>query len=206
MEAQAFVVVLGYDFSELAEEASRVARNIAAASTQAELHVVHVTPPPAVMSELGPAFPVEKSLAEAREEVRKLIDRLALPDRVRAIVHVSVGTAEAVLPAIAEEVEADLVVVGTHGRKGLQRMLLGSVAEAVTRRAPCSVLTVRPHKKTARESIEPPCPDCLVVQKEKDDAKAFCAHHAKHHPAAHTHYEYPASFGMGSQSFRFPGS
>lgn len=48
--------------------------------------------------------------------------------------------------AIAEEVErwqADLVVVGTHGRRGIERFVLGSVAEGVARRAPCSVLLVR---------------------------------------------------------------
>jgi nucleotide-binding universal stress UspA family protein len=205
MEAQTFVVVVGYDFSELAEEAARVARNIAAAAARSELHVVHVTPPPAVMSELGPAFPVEKSLNDAREEVKKLLERLKVPDNVSVTPHVTVGTPETVLPAVAEEVEANLLVVGTHGRKGLQRMLLGSVAESVTRRAPCSVLTVRPHKPTARESIEPPCPDCTVAQKAANDAKALCDHHAKHHPRAHTHYESPKSFGMGSLTFRFPG-
>ena len=43
----------------------------------------------------------------------------------------------------AKELKADLVVIGTHGRKGLKRALLGSVAESVVRFAPCPVLTVR---------------------------------------------------------------
>jgi nucleotide-binding universal stress UspA family protein len=204
MEAQPFVVVVGYDFSELAEEAARVAGNIASSTSRAELHIVHVTPPPAIMSELGPAFPIEQSLQQAREEVAKLVERLALPERVTVTTRVLVGSPEAVLPAVASEVEANLVVVGTHGRKGLQRMLLRSVAEAVTRRAPCSVLTVRPHRPTARESIEPPCPDCVCVQKETGDSRALCDHHQRHHPKAHTHYEQPQTFGMGSLTFRFP--
>jgi nucleotide-binding universal stress UspA family protein len=49
---------------------------------------------------------------------------------------------------IAEERGADLIVMGTHGRTGLQHVLLGSVAEKVVRLAPCPVLTVR-HKLTA---------------------------------------------------------
>ena len=44
---------------------------------------------------------------------------------------------------IAEEERADMIVMGTHGRGGLNRMLLGSVAERVIRLAPCPVLTVR---------------------------------------------------------------
>ena len=43
----------------------------------------------------------------------------------------------------AKELKADLIVIGTHGRKGLKRALLGSVAESVVRNAPCPVLTVR---------------------------------------------------------------
>ena len=43
----------------------------------------------------------------------------------------------------AEREQADLIVLGTHGRSGLKRLLLGSVAEHVVRKAPCAVLTVR---------------------------------------------------------------
>src|SRR5262249_44246529 len=45
---------------------------------------------------------------------------------------------------LAEEIRADLIVMGTHGRTGLSRLLMGSVAEQVVRKAPCPVLTVRP--------------------------------------------------------------
>jgi universal stress protein A len=44
---------------------------------------------------------------------------------------------------VAEEVHADLIVMGTHGRTGLSRLLMGSVAEQVVRRAPCPVLTMK---------------------------------------------------------------
>ena len=44
----------------------------------------------------------------------------------------------------AKEVDADLIVMGTHGRSGLVQMLIGSVAEKIVRKAPCPVLTVRP--------------------------------------------------------------
>jgi nucleotide-binding universal stress UspA family protein len=49
----------------------------------------------------------------------------------------------------ARDLGTDLIVLGTHGRSGLSRALLGSVAERVVRRAPCPVLTVRPHAHAA---------------------------------------------------------
>jgi len=45
----------------------------------------------------------------------------------------------------AEREKADLIIIGTHGRRGLNRLLLGSVAESVARRAPCPVLLIRPN-------------------------------------------------------------
>jgi nucleotide-binding universal stress UspA family protein len=49
---------------------------------------------------------------------------------------------EAIL-RVAEEIGADLIVMGTHGRTGLSRLFMGSVAEQVLRRAPCPVLTLK---------------------------------------------------------------
>ena len=57
---------------------------------------------------------------------------------------------------LASQDDIDLVVMGTRGRTGLQRVLLGSVAENVVRHAPCSVLVVRADQRTARE--QPPAP------------------------------------------------
>ena len=53
------------------------------------------------------------------------------------------GDPAVVVPAVASEAGADLVVVGTHGRTGVRRVLMGSVAERVVRHAGCAVLTVR---------------------------------------------------------------
>jgi nucleotide-binding universal stress UspA family protein len=53
------------------------------------------------------------------------------------------GAAAPEIERVAKEKRADLVVIGTHGRTGLSRMFIGSVAEAVVRKAPCAVLVVR---------------------------------------------------------------
>jgi nucleotide-binding universal stress UspA family protein len=54
-----------------------------------------------------------------------------------------VGDAVTEIVGVAQETPCDLIVMGTHGRTGLRRALLGSVAEQVMRRAPCPVLTVK---------------------------------------------------------------
>jgi nucleotide-binding universal stress UspA family protein len=50
---------------------------------------------------------------------------------------------------VAKRLRCDLIVLATHGRTGLQHVLMGSVAENVVRRAPCPVLTVRPPRFTS---------------------------------------------------------
>jgi len=58
--------------------------------------------------------------------------------------HTVEGRAATMLVRQAEESQADLIVIGTHGRSGLAHLLLGSVAEEVVGTAPCPVLTIRP--------------------------------------------------------------
>jgi nucleotide-binding universal stress UspA family protein len=63
--------------------------------------------------------------------------------RAQGDVEVIDGLPDSAIPAHAEKLGAELVVVGTHGRTGLARLALGSVAEHVVRSADCSVLVVR---------------------------------------------------------------
>lgn len=83
--------------------------------------------------------PVEK-MEEMRRIAVETLQALGGPD---AGVHVAEGSPKRAIVSAAETLHADLVVLGTHGRTGLVRMALGSVAEAVVRSAPCSVLVVR---------------------------------------------------------------
>jgi universal stress protein A len=69
---------------------------------------------------------------------------------VKANWRVQVGVPSEEIVKIAEEERVDMIVMGTHGRSGLNRVLLGSVAERVIRLAPCPVLTVRQTKPEAR--------------------------------------------------------
>jgi nucleotide-binding universal stress UspA family protein len=102
----------------------------------AELIVVHV-------EEVTPSELVELTNGVAEREVARVVKHL-LADHMRACGLVRAGVPAAEILKVAEEEKVDLIVMGTHGRKGLQHLLLGSVAERIVRAARCPVLTVRP--------------------------------------------------------------
>jgi nucleotide-binding universal stress UspA family protein len=91
--------------------------------------------------EMGPLV-VEPVEVEA--ELRQALQAMRPPDPAVVVEHrLCRGDAATEIVALAEDLKADLIVMGTHGRTGLRRLALGSVAEAVLRRAPCPVLTVK---------------------------------------------------------------
>lgn len=135
------------DFSEF----SRCALDHAAALSrlyQAELTVVHVSPPSPTLpaSERAPGQTVLAPLdgEPLAEELRSLFgatsDQHPVPE-FRVLAGPVVGT----ILDLADETNTDLIVLGTHGRTGFERFVLGSVTEKVVRKAPCPVLTVSRH-------------------------------------------------------------
>jgi universal stress protein A len=139
------------DFSSAAGGVFDMAQRLARDS-QALLLIVHVvepeqvpTPPGAVVppnAMANVAFPVdaEQAMERGREELGKIVPN---DESVRFEHRVIRGTPSSEIANLAEEEKADLIVMGTHGRTGLKRLLMGSVAEAVVRRANCPVLTLR---------------------------------------------------------------
>jgi universal stress protein A len=142
-------VACATDFSDTAEAAWDTACDLAQVH-RAELTLVHVFPglPPSPDVAVPSVLEVweEQRQWVASELDRRVADAEARGIRARALV--KNGAAPEGLIEAVDELGADLLVVGTHGRTGLERVLLGSVAEAVVRKAPCAVLTV---KSRARE-------------------------------------------------------
>lgn len=141
-------ILVATDFSEHAQRALDYAVDLAA-RIDAKVYLVHAISIPALgVPEMGVAYGsmmMESTVKEAQTTLTALEARY----RDRGVIagkHLEVGDARDVIDRVAEQVGAELIVMGTHGRRGVRRVLLGSVAESVVRSAPCPVLTVRPPK------------------------------------------------------------
>lgn len=128
------------DFSPASEAAMPLALSLAK-DRGATLVIVHVEEPPAAYGGGEMFYTVPDVTTENNQ---KRLEALAPKDAgVPYELRLVTGSPAATLVRMAEEEDADLIVMGTHGRTGLMRVLMGSVAEAVVRRAKCPVLTLR---------------------------------------------------------------
>jgi nucleotide-binding universal stress UspA family protein len=140
------------DFSERSDFAFRLACSLAR-DYGARLIVLHVAEPPTVVGSEGMLMPpVAVDLQPLQDRLQQLRPRdPKVPVEHRLI---QGDTATEIL-RVAEETKCDVIVLGTHGRTGLGRLLMGSVAEQVLRRAPCPVVTVKtplPETSSSTES------------------------------------------------------
>lgn len=139
-------IVVPTDFSECAEEAWTRAQSLAEAFGS-ELVLAHVLVEAPLYAE-GPFTMdhVRKVHEAARKWAQETLETRANKARSKGLkvrVALRTGRPYQEIVAVATDERADLVVIGTHGRGGLDRVLLGSVADRVVRLAPCPVLTVR---------------------------------------------------------------
>jgi len=139
-------IVVPTDFSDYAEKAWALAQGLASA-LDSEVVLAHVFVEPPLYGE-PPLTPdaTWQVFEKARKWVEEELEKWAAGARkkgatVRPIIRTG-APAEQIVELAASE-HADLVVMGTHGRGGVSRVLLGSVADRVIRLAPCPVLTVR---------------------------------------------------------------
>ena len=123
---------------------------------EAQLTVLHVVPtfdPVQVRSELGAPVQMVNPLAreEVQQEMRQLLERAGVSPEAHLIAQAGDASTTIVDQALAAR--ADLIVIGTHGRRGFKRLLLGSVTETVLHEAPCPVLTVSPHTAASSDQV-----------------------------------------------------
>jgi len=152
-------ILVPTDFSETADKALAYAKDLAT-RIGASLHLVHVFKDPYAVSACAPEVytPVPAEVRErAMEEVReRLLERLDADEeqQFRGSRGVVRGLIAPQIVDYAENQDIDLIVIGTHGRRGVAHLLLGSVAEHVVRTAACPVLTVRAEHRNAEEQVE----------------------------------------------------
>jgi nucleotide-binding universal stress UspA family protein len=138
------------DFSEHSNVAFRIACSLAQ-DYHAKLLVFHVAPVQMVGAE-GIIAPPE-GYREAL--LQKLLELQARPAQVQIEHRLVEGEPVDTILRVAQEDRCDVIVLGTHGRTGLGRVLMGSVAEQIVRKAPCPVVAVKtllPQKSASAES------------------------------------------------------
>lgn len=166
-QVRPYRIVAACDFSPLGERAVQEALRICSTQPAAALHVITVAAHGVSGVLLPGSEPRMRSQEDAQEQARVRLEQLlaeytAQHPRLpleKIAVYVTTGNPSDCIVSLASGVDADLIVLGTHGRQGLERMLLGSVAEEVVRRAPCGVFVIRPRDFLQGEKlpeIQPP--------------------------------------------------
>jgi nucleotide-binding universal stress UspA family protein len=157
-------ILFATDFSDASSAAAQLARDMAH-RTGATLHVVHVVPPVT-----DPADSTDR----LEREARRLGSGISMESALLS------GRPARQIVDYARQKRIGLIVLGTHGRSGFSRAILGSVAEAVVRLAPCPVLTV-PTGPGAAVPVTVPQPTtvpeirpCLVCAGEGQEDELIC--------------------------------
>jgi nucleotide-binding universal stress UspA family protein len=120
---------------------------------EAKVYLLHVWQLPTVAYPQMLIWPPGDAIEQAAVQMMKrLVESLPGARRARVSQHVVLGAPAREILSFASGHECDLIVMGTHGRHGPARLLLGSVAEHVVREAPCPVLTVHRTSRHPRES------------------------------------------------------
>jgi nucleotide-binding universal stress UspA family protein len=137
-------ILFATDFGPSSEAALGYAHAIAARHG-AKVYLLHVLPPEADLPIPLDKFPSE--LDRTRQTATEHMVKLLAGERLRGVAHDALlerGHMEQVLAATIQQHDIDLIVAGTHGHRGLKKLVLGSVAEKIFRQATCPVLTIGP--------------------------------------------------------------
>lgn len=143
-------IVVPTDFSPASEAALQTAMDLAV-QLGADVHVLHVWQLPIYTVPDGYFMLGAETTARLVEGLEESLKQLALEHRSREGVtlrtHLVQGNPDVEILRFVAEIDATLVAMGTHGRKGLSHLLLGSVAEKVIRNAKVPVVVVPPPEK-----------------------------------------------------------
>src|SRR5690606_23986459 len=174
-------VVVGFDFSSQSEMALERAIWMLSGLEDAEIHIV---------SALGGQGVEDRSLGSynrlPEEELRRRVIAVAEARRAQAeattihfFVHTRTSDPTAAILEVAREIRAEMILVGTHSKKGVRRLLLGSVAGSLVRQADCPVLVMREltYGLEAGPQPEPPCARCLALRADTHGERWWCDAH-----------------------------
>jgi nucleotide-binding universal stress UspA family protein len=150
MTQQNVPVVVAYDFSASAREALKRSLIVAARAPFHVLHIVCVIEPhvplvavPSADGEVSYQY-AERVQQAITDAVAQELELAKTTEPIHFFVHARIGKPAAEILAVAKDIGADLIMIGSKGLTGVERFVLGSVAEKVVREAGCTVEVVRP--------------------------------------------------------------
>lgn len=185
-----FVLVLGLDLADTVSSgyAFDQAARIVARIPNGRLHVVYALPvgatPEGVRSQAGLLRLYVSEKAQAFDALQRRLVGL----------HVRTGDAAHEIAQLAEDVDADLVVVGAGKRPDVKKLVLGSTSGRIMALTSRPVLVAGPRPKHTESHVvvvEPPCPDCVSVRAATQGRTWWCTRHSEsHHLRRHHVYSY----------------
>jgi nucleotide-binding universal stress UspA family protein len=179
-----FVLVVGLDLTDT--ETSGYALNQSARIAQripgSQIHLLEV-----VAAGTGADVTREAAACLQRYAEAKATELGGLAGQTLGV-HIRGGEPGREIAQFAHDVNADLIVVGTHRRSHLKQLLLGSTAEHVMETATCPVFVAGPRPAPQPShviAIDPPCPDCVQTRQATKGRSWWCARHSEHHHLHH---------------------
>lgn len=134
-------ILLATDGSKESELAGRTAADLAK-SHDSQLHVIYVEPALPMIDQFAASGP-ERTMPDSQQLLAEQVKHIEEAGGTVTEAHLRLGRPDEQIVRVGEEVGAGLIVIGSRGRGGLRRALLGSVSDSVIRHAHCPVLVIR---------------------------------------------------------------
>jgi nucleotide-binding universal stress UspA family protein len=185
--ARPYRVVVGVELDGAGDLAFVEAIRLAEHRTACELHIAHVLKD--VPLDEQPKR-IDLEAARLREYVEARVATVPVLGRFDLHVHVRLGSPAQAIAQLAVDLEADLIVVGTHARTGVAHLFSHSAASDLVAHAHCPVLVVRPvdYAGEARSAaVQPPCAACIETRRASAGRDMWCARHSGQHAGGHSY-------------------
>jgi nucleotide-binding universal stress UspA family protein len=155
-------IAVGVDFTDTGDHALREAMRLVRQLPGSELHIVHVLVADKTLHSAQKLDQLSNDLRGKVDELRAHVSQICAPPAgndpysQETIFHVRIGEPAAALHQAAADIDADMIVVGTHGRTGVEKLILGSVAEELIRTARVPVVVAHPKDFSSSRRSERP--------------------------------------------------
>ncbi len=171
-------ILVAYDFSECSELALQHALNLALDKEEREFHFLVALDPHkglGLRADEVVNYEYAQEVQElAQERISTALNNLKRAGEVTLLIHVRIGDPKKLILELAEEIGASLIILGSHGRTGVKRLVMGSVSEKVVREAQCPVTVARTRGYAEVRRAQ-------VIEVERPDQDQYVAPHRFHY-------------------------